>query len=981
MADVEAESGSSSGQLTEAAFAAPHLLVAAWAGLWVLGHFVFWPLWNAKKKSCNSAVSSVPLEKYRRRLCRSQVYCFLASVGGLHLLYYRCRWTAKDLLYGYSPEHEFLFAMAAAHWLVSVWEDASSWRYLSGGVGIKDFADGSVDPNNILFYAYMVHHLAAGLGYVAIMYNRSCVGVGIFGLTFELPVLLMNHREFTVYADRPPDWFRSLDKVTSFWTLLGRTFLVARFGPSFVYFYSWLYWREDILALPTFEAMVYHGMALFFTGLNWVLFNTFLVLWMNLDKKKASKEQGYCFQRSSAMDERGPGIDESVSKVRGITLDVLEKHDGMTADDGEVWVLVDKVVYNVTDYMREHPGGVEILLKHAGKDASEAFHKARHSHNAKMKMSSFVLGPIQTRPTRYRIFEHNGELKETFKEAFMSMHLFGAFSLFLSFTAVLEDGMLTKDDTLSTAVVPGCALAMISSAFMFFYMLLTGACGFTCLSGRSLFIGAAFLAQTIGMVMVRQPLPSGGELQKSCPTGLELAVGAILGLQDWMEFVSRPSKFQGSTMTLVGPGMMLGGWFYRGALDLWQVAYWQLVGAAMLAWSVLAISGNTGLARESANRQALGIQILNGVFMAGPMAVVVLTFATSSGVRAEAVLQSIRGQSWWNLLLVLGAANLSTVSCLMFCNCSFVTSQAWATRLYALAFFLPVLLWNGFFELRWLFVFGVILWYGDMNYRLRQKLEEAAERGEFEKVAVWRIGTQALWDQIRVSTTIVIWRILSAQIVKITKFILPAELTVYACEIPIFNLGENVDLGFTAYFGAKTKPPTNAPMPDKPGEEVPSLRTDDPRPEFYVCNVGHIDTSNTHGLNDIQRTMNALRDVWSEFEREPPRGFVANIVAVFPYIQGTTTCKEVNLSVWERSEDAHKWYYDSEGHRKIMCQHTGGFLRTFGNLLASLQPTEAVRFQDRCQRCSRLVESKTPGEPPPARCTLCGARTFDYPLF
>lgn len=54
----------------------------------------------------------------------------------------------------------------------------------------------------------------------------------------------------------------------------------------------------------------------------------------------------------------------------------------------------------------------------------------------------------------------------------------------------------------------------------------------------------------------------------------------------------------------------------------------------------------------------------------------------------------------------------------------------------------------------------------------------------------------------------------------------------------------------------------------------------------------------------------------------------------------------------------------------MRMQHTSGVLRTFGNLLASLEPREAIRYQDRCHRCSRPVEA------PGGKCGVCGTRSF-----
>merc|ERR1711972_603024 len=103
-------------------------------------------------------------------------------------------------------------------------------------------------------------------------------------------------------------------------------------------------------------------------------------------------------------------------------------------------------------------------------------------------------------------------------------------------------------------------------------------------------------------------------------------------------------------------------------------------------------------------------------------------------------------------------------------------------------------------------------------------------------------------------------------------------------------------------------------------------------------------------------TMNNLADVWKEFQSPDVKGLVANVVAVFPFVRGVKglpLAKEINLSAWESSQDAYDWYVRSPGHKRALYQHSSGLLRTFGNLLASLEPVTQVRHQDRCMKCAR----------------------------
>lgn len=56
-------------------------------------------------------------------------------------------------------------------------------------------------------------------------------------------------------------------------------------------------------------------------------------------------------------------------KMPEVTPEELAKHSSRT----DCWICLDRQVYNVTPYLDFHPGGVDQLLKGAGKDATDLF--------------------------------------------------------------------------------------------------------------------------------------------------------------------------------------------------------------------------------------------------------------------------------------------------------------------------------------------------------------------------------------------------------------------------------------------------------------------------------------------------------------------------------------------------------------------------------------------------------------------------------
>merc|ERR1711916_60444 len=73
-------------------------------------------------------------------------------------------------------------------------------------------------------------------------------------------------------------------------------------------------------------------------------------------------------------------------KVREVTREEVAKHDS----DDDCWIIIGDYVYDVTDYIYEHPGG-DIIADDAGDDATEGFDEAEHSEEAVEEMSQFLV--------------------------------------------------------------------------------------------------------------------------------------------------------------------------------------------------------------------------------------------------------------------------------------------------------------------------------------------------------------------------------------------------------------------------------------------------------------------------------------------------------------------------------------------------------------------------------------------------------------
>nr|GMD79074.1 probable pectinesterase 29 [Ipomoea batatas] len=72
----------------------------------------------------------------------------------------------------------------------------------------------------------------------------------------------------------------------------------------------------------------------------------------------------------------------------------------------DCWVIINAKAYNVTNFLNEHPGGEDVLLAAAGKDASEEFEDAGHGSAARLMLDEFYVGEQQTMSPKMSILSN-----------------------------------------------------------------------------------------------------------------------------------------------------------------------------------------------------------------------------------------------------------------------------------------------------------------------------------------------------------------------------------------------------------------------------------------------------------------------------------------------------------------------------------------------------------------------------------------------
>ena len=83
-----------------------------------------------------------------------------------------------------------------------------------------------------------------------------------------------------------------------------------------------------------------------------------------------------------------PPTSKTSSQEGPITQEELGKHN----TEESCWVSLFNEVYDFTDFLDEHPGGIEAIMEHAGKDASEIFDSV---HSRSMLDDFDIIGEVQ----------------------------------------------------------------------------------------------------------------------------------------------------------------------------------------------------------------------------------------------------------------------------------------------------------------------------------------------------------------------------------------------------------------------------------------------------------------------------------------------------------------------------------------------------------------------------------------------------------
>ncbi|KXZ52484.1 hypothetical protein GPECTOR_9g528 [Gonium pectorale] len=80
-----------------------------------------------------------------------------------------------------------------------------------------------------------------------------------------------------------------------------------------------------------------------------------------------------------------------MSETKVFSLADIKQH----MSDKSCWLVVHGKVYDVTEFLEEHPGGYDIIVSSTGRDATSDFEEIGHSNSAKKLLEKYLIGEYE----------------------------------------------------------------------------------------------------------------------------------------------------------------------------------------------------------------------------------------------------------------------------------------------------------------------------------------------------------------------------------------------------------------------------------------------------------------------------------------------------------------------------------------------------------------------------------------------------------
>jgi len=125
--------------------------------------------------------------------------------------------------------------------------------------------------------------------------------------------------------------------------------------------------------------------------------------------------------------------------AKSYTMQEVAKHTSDAEGKEDAWIVIGNEknggpkVYDISKYLDDHPGGKEVMMDLAGKNADEMFEDIGHSNEARNTMKKMLIGDLQLSEEEKKQMAEELERKKKSAEGGMGMAPF--LVLILAFAA------------------------------------------------------------------------------------------------------------------------------------------------------------------------------------------------------------------------------------------------------------------------------------------------------------------------------------------------------------------------------------------------------------------------------------------------------------------------------------------------------------------------------------------------------------------
>ncbi|OGE48660.1 hypothetical protein PENARI_c027G09376 [Penicillium arizonense] len=127
-----------------------------------------------------------------------------------------------------------------------------------------------------------------------------------------------------------------------------------------------------------------------------------------------------------------------MSSLKEFNVSEVAAHNSKT----DLFVIIHGKVYDITNYVRDHPGGADVLIDVAGGDATAAYEDVGHSEDANEILETYLVGTVKdaqqfVQPKTVRVIQQRSSSTDTSKKTSPTAKAVTAISATLTATAVI----------------------------------------------------------------------------------------------------------------------------------------------------------------------------------------------------------------------------------------------------------------------------------------------------------------------------------------------------------------------------------------------------------------------------------------------------------------------------------------------------------------------------------------------------------------